>query len=148
FASKLYPWFNDLWHHEPPGHELKAKWPLFTVPGFYIVSFGMFAVWAVLTRGLRGWSIKQDETGGSLPTFKMRSYAYWGIFAFAATLTGAAIMWMKGMQYQWFSTMYGVYYFAGSVWMTLALVYVITMVLSRQGVLTKVLHEHQFYFIG
>jgi len=78
----------------------------------------------------------------------MRSYAYWGIFAFAATLTAAAIMWMKALQFQWFSTMYGVCYFAGSVWMTLALVYVITMVLTRQGVLTDVLHEHQFYFIG
>jgi hypothetical protein len=44
--------------------------------------------------------------------------------------------------------MYGVCYFAGSVWMTLALVYVITMVLDRQGVLTDVLHEHQYYFIG
>ena len=57
-------------------------------------------------------------------------------------------MWMKALQYQWFSTMYGVYYFAGSVWMTLATVYVITMVLDRQGVLTEVLHEHQYYFIG
>src|SRR5207237_519925 len=51
-------------------------------------------------------------------------------------------------QYHWFSTMYGVYYFAGSVWMTLALVYVITMVLDRQNVLTDVLHEHQYYFLG
>ena len=53
---------------------------------------------------------------------------------FAFTLTLAAIMWMKSLQYQWFSTMYGVYYFAGSVWMTLATAYVITMVLDRQGV--------------
>jgi hypothetical protein len=57
-------------------------------------------------------------------------------------------MWMKAIEYHWFSTMYGVCYFAGSVWMALALVYVITMVLDRQGVLTDVLHEHQFYFIG
>ena len=48
----------------------------------------------------------------------------------------------EGAAAQWFSTMYGVYYFAGSVWMTLATVYVITMILDRQGVLTDVLHEH------
>jgi hypothetical protein len=87
-------------------------------------------------------------TGGSLPTYRMRFYSYWGIFAFAVTLTLGVIMWMKAMQHEWFSTMYGVYYFAGSVWMTLGLVYVITMVLNRQRVLTHVLHEHQFYFIG
>ena len=32
--------------------------------------------------------------------------------------------------------------------MSLALAYVITMILDRQGVLTDVLHEHQYYFIG
>jgi hypothetical protein len=140
----LYSWMNM----KTPDEALAAKHPLFTETGFWVVSLGMFAVWFVLTNGLRSWSIKQDKTGGSLPTYKMRSYSYWGIFAFAATLTGAAIMWMKAMQYHWFSTMYGVYYFAGSVWMALALVYVITMILNRQGVLTDVLHEHQFYFIG
>jgi hypothetical protein len=71
-----------------------------------------------------------------------------GIFLFAITLTLGAIMWMKAMQYHWFSTMYGVYYFAGSVWMTLATVYVITMILDKQGVLTETLHEHQYYFLG
>jgi len=149
FAPKLYQWFGEYLNHTAAHDEtLMAKSPLFTIPGFYVVSLGIFAIWFVLTRGLRSWSLKQDTMGGSLPTHKMRSYAYWGIFAFAITLTGAAIMWMKGLQHQWFSTMYGVYYFASSVWMTLALVYIITMILSRQGVLTDVLHEHQFYFIG
>jgi hypothetical protein len=32
--------------------------------------------------------------------------------------------------------------------MTLAAVYVITMILDRQGVLTETLHEHQYYFLG
>ena len=36
---------------------------------------------------LRSWSLKQDEVGGSLPTYRMRLYSYWGIFAFAGTLT-------------------------------------------------------------
>jgi hypothetical protein len=44
--------------------------------------------------------------------------------------------------------MYGVHYFAGSVWLTLATVYFITMILDRQRILTDVLHEHQYYFLG
>ncbi len=144
FRKTLFSWMSV----NPPDEPLKAKFPLFTQTGFWVVSLAIFGIWYVLTNGLRKWSLKQDTMGGSLPTYKMRSYSYWGIFAFAVTLTGAAIMWMKALQYQWFSTMYGVYYFASSVWMTLALVYIITMVLTRQGVLTDVLHEHQFYFIG
>lgn len=161
-ASLLFPWMLILWIPvgvlakllyswmtvTTPDRALTTKQPLFTEAGFWIVSIGMFVVWWILTSGLRNWSIKQDTTGGSLPTYKMRMYSYWGIFAFAATTTGAAVMWMKAMQYHWFSTMYGVYYFAGSVWMSLALAYVITMILDRQRVLTEVLHEHQYYFIG
>ena len=145
FAKDLYAWMS---HNPATDHALKAKYPVFTVTGFYVVSAVLFLIWWVLTRGLRSWSLKQDEVGGSLPTYRMRLYSYWGIFAFAGTLTLAAVMWMKGMEHEWFSTMYGVYYFAGSVWMALALAYVITMVLRRQGVLTVVLHEHQFYFLG
>ncbi len=144
-APKIYTWMNEMGH---PDHALHAKWPMFTIPGFYLTSAGCFLVWWILTRGLRSWSLRQDETGAAQCTYKMRLYSYWGIFAFAVTLTLAAIMWMKGLQYEWFSTMYGVYYFAGSVWIALALAYVITMVLHRQNVLTHVLHEHQYYFIG
>src|SRR5262245_40515821 len=145
FRKYLYQWMSLSPQDD---HALHAKLPLFTMPGFFVVSAALFLIWWLLTRGLRFWSLKQDVDGGSLPTHKMRTYSYWGMWAFAVTLTMAAVMWMKGMQHQWFSTMYGVYYFASSVWMSLALAYVITMVLSRKGVLTEVLHEHQFYFIG
>ncbi len=71
-----------------------------------------------------------------------------GVFLFAITLTLAAIMWMKALQHEWFSTMYGVYYFAGSMWITIATVYVITLLLKRQGPLREVVHEKTYYFIG
>jgi hypothetical protein len=146
FRKSLYSWMSVA---DPAADKaLHAKFPWFTQAGFWVVSIVIFLIWWVLTHGLRSWSIKQDTTGGSLPTYKMRWYSYWGIFAFAATLTAGEFTWMKAMEYHWFSTMYGVYYFASSVWMTLALVYVITMVLDRQRVLTDVLHEHQYYFIG
>ena len=69
-------------------------------------------------RGLLRWSLEQDRTGEARCTYKMRLYSYWGIFVFAITTTLAAVMWMKALQHQWFSTMYGVWYFAGSVWLT------------------------------
>jgi len=162
-ASLLFPWMAILfipiallaktlyaWMSKNPNsdHALHAKQPMFTVPMFYLISAGCFLVWWALSRGLRKWSLKQDETGAAECTFKMRAYSYWGIFAFAVTLTFAVIMWMKALQHEWFSTMYAVIYFAGSVWLALATSYVITMVLHRQNVLTEVLHEHQYYFIG
>jgi hypothetical protein len=143
--KQLFHWMSE---NPATDHALHAKLPMFTQAGFIVVSLICFAVWWLLAGRLRYWSIKQDETGGALPTYKMRFYSCWGIFAFAVTVTLACFMWMKGMEHAWFSTMYGVYYFAGSVWMTLAMVWIITMVLNRQRVLTDVLHEHQFYFLG
>ncbi|MCP5519013.1 MAG: hypothetical protein H7A45_17355 [Verrucomicrobiales bacterium] len=146
FAPKLYHWMQVEDPHAD--HALHAKFPLFTWPGFYLISIACFAVWWWLAKNLRAASLEQDRTGAAACTHRMRRYAAGGIVLFAITLTLAAILWMKGMMYHWFSTMYGVYYFAGSVWMTLGTVYVITMVLKRNGTLTKVLHEHQFYYIG
>jgi hypothetical protein len=146
-ARILYPWIGSA-EQAHPDHALQAKFPLFTAPGFYLVSAACFGIWWLLTRGLLKWSLKQDETGAAECTYKMRSYSYWGIFAFAMTLTFASIMWMKALQHEWFSTMYGVIYFASSVWVALATSYVITLILHRQNVLTEVLHEHQYYFMG
>lgn len=144
-AKRIYPWMTELSH---PDHALRAKFPLFTMPGFYLSAAGCFLVWWLLSNRLRYWSIEQDKTGAALPTHRMRFYSAWGIFAFAVTLTVGAIMWMKALEHDWYSTMYGVYYFAGSVWMTLGAVYVITAILDRQRVLTRLLHHHQYYFIG
>ena len=145
FAKTLYSWMSSNPATDP---SLAAKQPLFTVPAFYIVSTACFLIWGGITHRLRYWSLQQDKTGAALPTYRMRVISGFGIVLYALTLTLAVVLWMKGMQYQWFSTMYGVYYFAGSVWTMLATAYVITMILDRQGVLTEVLHEHQYYFIG
>ena len=71
-----------------------------------------------------------------------------GVVLYALSLTLGCFMWMKGLMHEWYSTMYGVYYFAGGAWTMLATVYVITMILDRQGVISKLLHDHQYYFIG
>jgi hypothetical protein len=144
-AKTIYGWMNELQH---PSHSLAAKQPLFTVPMFFVVAGVCFLVWWLLSNRLRYWSLQQDQTGAAKPTYRMRFYSCIGIVLYAVTVTIAVILWMKSLQYQWFSTMYGVYYFAGSVWLVLATAYVITMVLDRQGVISEVLHEHQYYFIG
>jgi len=129
-------------------HALHAKWPLFTRATFYVIAAFCFGAWWLISHRLRYWSLAQDRTGAAQCTYRMRRYAAVGIFLFAITLTLASVMWMKGLMYHWFSTMYGVYYFAGSVWTTLATVYVLTIVLKQCGLLRAVLHEHQFYFLG
>ncbi len=144
-APKIYTWLTL----NPAGDRaLSAKLPLFTWPGFCVASAIFFGVWWLLSSRLRFWSLKQDETGRALCTRRMRFHSGWGILAFAATATLAPILWMKSLEYQWASTIYGLYFFASCGWMALATAYVITMILQRQRVLTQVLRDNQFYFLG
>jgi hypothetical protein len=145
--QNIYPWLAMLAGGKTD-HALHSKEPLFTDKGFIIVSVVCFALWWFFTYGLRNASLNQDKDGDPRWTFKMRRYACFGIVTFALSVTMAVIMWIKSLQHQWFSTMYGVYFFAGSVWTTLATVYVLTMIFQRQGYLRSVIFEKQYYFIG
>lgn len=141
----IYTWMQ----HDPHvDHALHAKQPIFTLAGFYMIAAVLFAVWSWLSWSLRKWSLEQDKTGAALCTYKMRKLSAGGIYLFALTLTLAAIMWMKALEHQWFSTMYGVYYFAASVWVTLATLYLIAGFLKRTGSLSGVVHTRQVHDIG
>ncbi|HEY5232378.1 MAG TPA: hypothetical protein VIK35_02435 [Verrucomicrobiae bacterium] len=144
-SSKIYLW---LTLNPANDRALSAKWPLFTLPGFCAASAVFFGIWWLLTARINYWSLRQDVTGDALCTHKMRFHSGWGILAFAATVTVAPILWMNSLEYQWSSTIYGLYMFASCGWIALATVYIITMILQRQRVLTKVLHDNQFYFLG
>jgi hypothetical protein len=113
-----------------------------------VVSLLLFAIWTWLSNSLRKHSLGQDEAGAATHTHSLRKLAAGGIFIFAFSLTLGVIYWMKSLEHQWFSTMYGVYYFAGSVWTTLATTYLLAAVLQRTGHLTPVLRDTTFKDIG
>ena len=148
--TELYSWMKL----DPlADHALHAKQPLFTSAGFYGSAIVLFAVWTWLSFNLRKWSLRQDDAGKDnalrvLCTRKLRVHSAYGIYVFAFSLTLAAIMWMKALEHQWFSTMYGVYYFAASVWTTLATLYVIATVLKKTGPLAAVIKSRQMHDIG
>jgi hypothetical protein len=162
-ASLLFPWLAILflpvalmgkriyaWMTISPEHNnlVAAKLPIFTVPGFWLSSVLFFAVWWALSSQLSRWSLKQDETGSAECTRKMRFISGVGIVLFAIFLTLSGVLWMKSLQYQWFSAMHGVYFFSTCAWSGLATVYIIAAVLQRQGSLAPVLQKNYFYFIA
>lgn len=143
-APKMYPWMSQA----TPDHALHAKQALLNQPMWYALSIACFVIWWLLTNRLRYWSLQQDQTGEARCTRRMRFHACWGIFAFALTLSLAVILWVKSLQHEWFSTMYGVYYFAESVWTTLATLYGLTVALKRAGPLAEVTTPRQIHDLG
>ena len=141
----IWAWMTIDPHHD---HALHAKHALLNEGAFFIVAIACFIIWTVIAYALRGQSLAQDRTGSAAHTKRMRVISSIGVVLFALSLTLASIMWIKALHHQWFSTMFGVWYFAGSTWLTLATVYLVTMCLKRMGPLREIAGSTQFYFIG
>ena len=143
--ERIWKWMTIDPHHD---HALHSKHALLNESGFFVVAVLCFVVWTVISWALRSQSLAQDRTGSYVHTKRMRVLACIGVVLFALSLTMGVIMWVKALHHQWFSTMFGVWYFAGSVWLTLATVYFVTTCLKRMGPLREVVGKTQFYFLG
>jgi hypothetical protein len=146
FRKSIYPWFSM----KPEDDSLlAAKSWLFNEWMWPLASLLVLCFWIFFSQRLRFWSLRQDETGSAECTYKMRLLSYLGVvLAIAIGATFGSFLWYKSIFHQFFSTMYGVWYFASSVWLTIATVYTITAALKATGPLKDVATDKTFYFLG
>jgi hypothetical protein len=116
----IWPWMTV---DPATDHALDVKKILLNTVAFNVIIIGIFALWNYMAFSFRGYSLAQDKDGSPVWTYKARRLAAWGIFAYGFSLTLVIILMMMSLQWQFFSTIYGVYYFAGSLWLTLATLY-------------------------
>lgn len=145
FGPTIYEWMGDSPMFP---HALHAKEAYLNRGAWLIRGLIYFAIWSMVSLKLRRLSLDQDKDGSPEHTHKMRRWAAGWILPFAVTLTLAAIDWTKSLQSGWFSTMFGVYYFAGSVWVTLATLYMFSLLMKKEGPLSSILGLKHFKAIG
>ena len=80
--------------------------------------------------------------------FKARRASAAFLPVLALTVTFAAYDWLVGMDYTWFSTMYGVYIFAGCAINSMAVIIITTTLLRRAGYLKNVVTPEHFHIMG
>ncbi len=110
-----------------------------------IFFFCYFTLFAFLFRKL---SVGQDRDGNPARTLSMRRLAFIGLPLFALSLTFGAYDWFAGMNYKWFSTMWGVYIFAGACGSSMALIVLVTAALRKAGYLQEVVNVEHFHIMG
>jgi hypothetical protein len=111
----LYPWAGS--HEgldEEMQHLLHHRAPYLNPTFFFVRAAIFFFVWIVVSQLLLRWSTKQDESGEPRLTERMWKLGAGALPAVAITLTFAAIDWLMTTSMNWYSSMWGVYYFAGS----------------------------------
>ena len=152
FAPLLIFWcVPTLWHwwNIDPAHDvlLNAK-KGFLNHGFFlfrVVAYFALLSWVALR--LKGRSVAQDKDGAPKHSLVMRKFGIGGIPVVAICLTFAAIDWLMGLDWKWFSTMWGVYIFAGAVGSSMSLLVLIVSALKKKGYLSVVTVEH-YHIMG
>ena len=125
-----------------------GKFGYLNINVWYIRFVLYFVVLAFLANFLRGKFIKQEKDGSFKHTVKARAFSCMMLFPFALTITFAAVDWVMALDYNWFSTMWGVYIFAGSAWSSMALMLLVVSYLRSLGYLQKVVSQEHYHIMG
>jgi hypothetical protein len=118
------------------------------VNAFVIGTAAFFGLWIWLSYRLRKASFTQDVDGSASWTRMNRVTAAFGIPIVAFSLTAAAIYWVKSLEYHWFSTMYGVWFFANCARGALCVGVIIMVWLWNRGDYKGILNTNHFHSIG
>src|SRR5678816_683052 len=94
-----------------------------------------------------GHSTRQDVDGKGSHSLIMRKFGVGGIPVVALGITFAGFDWLMGLDYHWFSTMWGVYLFAGAAGSSMSLLVLIITALKARGYL-KVVNEEHYHIMG
>ena len=149
----IWPWMNP--NHVLPGHGtvgadvLYLKKAGFLSQGMFTgMTIAFFLIWIGLSWRLRKASFRQDVDGNPNWTTVNRVTSALGLILGALTLTFAAVYWIKSLEYHWFSTMYGVWFFANCARGALCAGVVIMVWLYNRGDYRGILNKNHFHSIG
>jgi hypothetical protein len=127
---------------------LVEKAAYLNVPFFYIRASLYFIFFVASSTLLRTFSIAQDSSGSAVYTVFNRRVTFASAIPFAVCLTFAAVDWLMGLQYEWFSTMWGVYIFAGTALSSMCVLVLIITALRGAGYLQQVVNLEHYHIMG
>jgi hypothetical protein len=119
------------------------------LPFFVLRAAVYFLVWILVARQLHAWSVQQDAVGGHDLTVKLRRLGTGALPVLAITLTFASIDWMMSLDPSFSSTVFGVYWFAGSFTSSFAVIVIAAAVTrSRTGQFGRYLNDDHTHALG
>jgi hypothetical protein len=145
-SGSLYEWNSAavVEHDEL----LQKKAPYLNAPFFAVRAVLYFAVWALLAGYYWRQSMAQDASGDKSHTLRMQKWSGPAMLAFALTLTFASFDWLMSLDPHWFSTIYGVYFFAGCAVGFFALLALMMVAFQQKGLLQDSITADHYHDVG
>ncbi len=144
---------QHLFEWSVPGaadHDALLRWkePYLNVPFFLFRAVLFFGSWSFMAWFYYRLSRGQDATGDPAVTARMRRFAGPAIIVLALTQTFASVDWIMSLTPHWYSTMFGVYFFAGSFVGFIALLSLLAVAMPRAGLLDSVITTEHLHDLG
>jgi hypothetical protein len=144
--TDLYEWIDPSKVAE--SKHLQHQSGYLNVQFFLVRCVIYFGFWTFLSRYFLKQSVEQDSSGKSEINGKLQAVAAPSMIAFALTLTFAAIDFMMSLDPEFFSTIFGVYYFAGCVSSGYSLLALSLMWLQGKGRLVNSVNREHYHDLG
>jgi hypothetical protein len=127
---------------------LKEKEPYLNTE-FFVIRFAVIiAIWLAFYAVFRRNSFAQDKDKDQKHTRSNIKFSAAFIPVFAITISVFAIDWLMSLEPHWFSTIFGIYYFTGTVICALAVITYIMVSLSERGYFFSGITEDHYYSFG
>lgn len=145
-ANDLYIWLNhEIVSNDHILHHKAAylNW------GFFVVRLIVFfAIWLFFSKKIIGNSLKQDQMGGTSLTLRNLKLSVIFVLLFALTYSLFSVDLLMSLQPHWFSTIFGVYCFAGLFQSTIAMICLLTIYAMNKGLLKGFVDENHLHDLG
>jgi hypothetical protein len=143
---ELYHWTHPEVVAADPILAGKAVW--LNQPFFLLRVAIYFLIWIGLSQYFHRLSVQQDATGDVELSHRMQRMSALAIILFALSTTFAGFDLLMSLDPHWFSTIYGVYFFAGGAMAFFATLYLVIVLAGMAGKLTTAINAEHRHDVG
>lgn len=145
-AKELYIWLDPA---IVAGDKLLQHKSAYLNSTFFWIRFvGFFFLWMLFAKVIVGRSLKQDETGDVSLTHRLVAPSVLFVLFFALSYSFFSLDTLMTLEPHWFSTIYGVYAFAGMFQSVMAVTIILIAYLWKKGLLKDMINENHLHDLG
>lgn len=142
----MYHWTHDEVVANDPF--LSQKAPYLNESSFLFRTFLIWGLMLVFKFILVGNSYKQDKTYNHKTNKVNAVFSALFMIVFAVSITLTAIDFMMSLEPHWFSTIFGLYYFAGTFATIIAMIAILAVNFNERGLLIEGINKDHYYSLG
>jgi hypothetical protein len=144
---------SELYHWAHPGaadHDalLKTKQAWLNPTGFAYRTIIYFLLWSIWATRIYRHSVRQDTTKSLDQMHAISRWSAPGLLMLVLSGTLAAFDWSMSLDPHWYSTIFGLYCFAGGAFAFMAVWLLILVALRKNGVLADTVNVEHYHDLG